>query len=145
MKIFAELRPHGGGDGPFNEAGVDESHALGLVTHVDDGLDRHRGRPEVGQDDHAAAVPVHGREGSLEGRFHAVVGGADAAVVRATGGLKVHVGGHLCSQLAYSAGQRIRVGDDDEGDAHAHAAPASPAARAAARRIREVETAPGSR
>ena len=145
VEVFAELGPHGGCDGPFDEAGVDETHALGLVAHVDDGFDGHRGRAEVGQDDDAAAVPVHGRKGCLEGCLHAVVGRANAAVVGASGSLEVNVGGHLGGELAHAGGQGGRVRDDHIRDAHAHAAPTSPAARAAARRMREVETAPGSR
>ena len=145
VEVFAELGPHGGGDSPFDEAGVDEAYALGLVAHVDDGFDGHRGRAEVSQHDDATSLTVHGRKGGLEGRLHEVVGRADAAVVRAPGGLEVHVGGHLGGQLTDSGGQGGRVGDDNERDAHAHAAPASPAARTAARRMREVDTAPGSR
>ncbi len=129
----------------FDEAGVDEAHALGLVAHVDDGFDGHRGRAEVGQHDDAAALTVHGLQGSLNGSLHEVVGGADAAVVGAPGGLEAHVGGHLRGQLTHAARQGLGVGDDDEGNAYAHAAPTSPAARAAARRMREVDTAPGSR
>ena len=59
--------------------------------------------------------------------------------------LEAHVGGHLGGQLAHADGKRGGMGDDDEGDARAHASWSSVAARAAARRMREVETAPGSR
>ena len=132
-------------DGSFDEGSIDETHALGVLTHLDDRFDGHRGRAEVGQDDDAAALALHGLQGGLEGRLHKVVGGADAAVLRAPGGLEVHVGSHLGGQFTDSSGQGGRVGDDEIRNAHAHAAPASPAARTAARRMREVDTAPGSR
>ena len=123
-------------------AGDGELDAAGVAAIIEGALGgiQARGKATTGE-----KTMVDAWTPALDAARAAAESGADAAVVGAPGGLEAHVGGHLRGQLTHAARQGLGVGDDDEGNAHAHAAPTSPAARAAARRMREVDTAPGSR
>ena len=76
--------------------------------------------------------------GLFQRRHDPLEAGADPAVVGAAGGEDQDVGRHLGGKLDGAVGDLFAVGDDDELDRHS-------AAPTAARRIRALETAPGSR
>jgi len=143
----ADLRGDRGGHGPLDERAVhdpDPRRGLGR-QQLDRELGRHHGGAEVREHHRSQALGD-----DLDQRRADRLGVcADTAVRVATNGEDPHVGRHLLGDLGAATRERRGVRDEDQGDVGCAAWPGiahpTPAADAAARTIRALETAPGSR